>query len=133
MTFAARRQSHRPLTERSIDHAAHLGRESQHTVIENFGLAPRMRSVQAVVRGSHIGSSPLHEEKTSLVSAGRLPIYARSGNEDDHHQQPWEGQSWGMVGDLTPAEIAAQESSGSAKALAIGVVGFIGLMMVLGK
>lgn len=131
MSFARtriRRQANPQMQHRSINHYDQQGKHTQQTVIPLNGLTMRRRTVQSIVRGDHISNSPLHETRPCSVSAGRCPIFARSGNDDGQHNRPGEEHAWGLVGDLTPAEIEAQKPANPTKAIAVGAVGFAALL-----
>ncbi len=112
--------------DRSINYAAQQGKRSQKSVKSDNGLATGRRPITRVMRGSHIANLPLVEEKPALVGMGRLPVVARSGNEDAEHLAPGETHAWGLVGDLTPAEIGA-ETEASTKSLVVGALAALAL------
>ncbi len=127
MSFA--RQANEQLFARSINYGLQQGKSTQTQVRGDNGLRNGRRPINRVVRGSHITSSPLSEYKPALVGMGRLPVVARSGNEDAQHLSPGESHQWGLVGDLTPAEIGAEVESntksmvvGALAALALGIL-----------
>lgn len=124
MNFA--RQANEQLFARSINYGAQQGASTQKQVKGDNGLRNGRRPILRVMRGSHIRSSPLSEYKPALVGMGRLPVVARSGNEDAQHLSPGEEHQWGLVGDMTPAEIGA-ETEGNTKSLVVGVLAALAL------
>ncbi len=120
---------------RSIDAVAQQGKSTQHRVDGN-GLVPQKRFIETVRRGDHVDRAPISETRPDRISAGRLPVFARSGNDDDQHNKPGVDHQWGLVGDLTPKEIEAEAANAqraNATALGIGAVLAIGALMLVNR
>lgn len=109
---------------RSVDHSRGAQGGPAEQEIPVFGLTTQRRSIEKVVRG-HRASRPVATFPDS-VTAGSLPVMARSGNDDSEHQGDGElaGPDFSLIGDLSPQEIGAQNKSQMAR-LALGVAGFV--------
>jgi hypothetical protein len=128
------RQNNRMQTARSIDDRAQQGKHTQQTVVPLNGLTPQKRHITTVRRGDQIDLAPVSISEPDPIAPGRLPVFARSGNDDDQHNRVGEDHEWGLVGDLTPKEIDAQTADGqraAATAIGIGAVLAIGALMLL--
>ncbi len=133
--MSLRRQNNPMHTARSINATAHQGKHTQHRLDGN-GLVPGKRFIETVRRGDSVDRAPISETRPDCVIAGRLPIFARSGNDDDQHNRPGVDHQWGLVGDLTPKEIednAAHAQRASATAIGIGAMLAIGAMMLASR
>ena len=84
-----RRQSFTDPATPSIEPGPHSGRGTARRE-EHDGLHVDRRNVIAVTKGKKIDSAPLSEEKTDLVSVGRMQVMARSGNDASEHEESWE-------------------------------------------
>ncbi len=123
-----KRQFNPQLVQRSVPH--HAGGPAQ-TMNPQLGLRMARRHVLGIKRADHIDRAPISETKPDLVTRGKLPVFARSGNDDDQHLQPGSFHRWGLMGDLSESEVAAKAMTNTATAVAVGAMGVLALAWLL--